>query len=312
MISVRQHVTSLVAVFLALAVGLALGGGLLGGTDSNGEDPTAGSPSPSEPSPGGGDATTGGADQQPDTFADAFAATGAARLYANGLDTHATAILTMPGADEALVKRLQAQIGVAGGSVTGTYAVGEALVDPANRDTIESVGGDLATQLADPRIDPAATSYDRMGILLALAMGTTQPSSVRADLAAVTIREALAGAQLLTSPADVRNAPLVLVVLPPGDEGTSDSLAARTMLSGLVNGLGTSVAGVVVLGDSDSAEDGELAALRGSEVVGPVSTVDGVDTTIGEVTAVLAMTAIFAGTFGSYGASGSDGAVPLQ
>jgi hypothetical protein len=308
MISVRQHVTSLVAVFLALAVGLALGGGLLGGTDSRDDDLSAGSPPATEPSPVGDD----DAAARPDAFAEAFAGAGAARLYANGLDTHATAILAMPGADEAQVKELQAQIGAAGGSVTGTYAVGEALVDPAERDTIESVGGDLATQLADPRIDPAATSYDRMGILLALAMGTTQPSSVRADLAAVTIREALASAQLLTSPADVRNAPVVLVVLPPGDEGTSDSLAARTMLSGLVNGLGTNVAGVVVVGDSASAEDGELAALRGGEVVGPVSTVDGVDTTIGEVTAVLAMTAIFAGTFGSYGASGSDGAVPLQ
>jgi hypothetical protein len=305
-ISVRQHVTSLVAVFLALAVGIALGGGLLG---DSGDARDEGAPSSGAPSPSGS-TSVGGHDAG--AYADAFAGAGAARLYASGLDGHATAILAMPGADASQIKALQAQIGTAGGSVTGTYELGADLVDPAQRDTVESVGSDLATQLADPRIDPAATSYDRMGILIALAVATSQPSSVRADPAAVTIRAALADAKLLTSPADVRNAPLVLLVLPPAREGAGDSLAARTMLSGLVNGLASNVAGLVVVGDTDSGADGELAAVRGGEVVGPVSTVDGVDTTIGQVTAVLAMSAVFAGTFGAYGAAGSDGAVPLQ
>jgi hypothetical protein len=109
----------------------------------------------------------------------------------------------------------------------------------------------------------------------------------------------------------VRNAPLILVVLPPGDEGARDSLATKTMLSGLVNGLGSNAAGVVVAGDSDSAEDGELAALRDSELVGPVATVDGLETSIGQVTTILALMHVLLGTGGSYGASGSDGAVPL-
>lgn len=220
MISVRQHVTSLVAVFLALAVGLALGGGLLGGTEDRAGDASGTAPSSTGP------ATRTGRGSE--AYADAFAAVGAGRLYANGLDTHATAIVAMPGADDEQVKALQGQIAAAGGAVTGTYTIGDDLVDPANRDTIESVGSDLATQLADPRVDPAATSYDRMGILLALAVATTQPSSVRADLAAVTIREALASQRLLTSPNDVRNAPLVLLVLPPGDDDGGDSLATRT------------------------------------------------------------------------------------
>ena len=150
-----------------------------------------------------------------------------------------------------------------------------------------------------------------MGQLLGVAMSTTQASSVRADLAAVSVRESLAGAELLTSPADVRNAPLVLIVLPPGEEGAESSLATRTILSGLVSGIGHNAAGVVVVGDEDSADDGELAALRESELTGPISTVDGIETTIGQVTAVLAMQAVISGTTGSYGASGSDGVVPL-
>ena len=43
-----------------------------------------------------------------------------------------------------------------------------------------------------------------------------------------------------------------------------------------------------MVGDEDSADGGELAALRESELVGPISTVDGMETTIGQVTAVLA------------------------
>jgi hypothetical protein len=117
-----------------------------------------------------------------------------------------------------------------------------------------------------------------MGQLLGVAMSTTQASSVRADLAAVSVRE---------------------------------SLATRTILSGLVSGIGHNAAGVVVVGDGDSADDGELAALRESQLTGPISTVDGMETTIGQVTIVLAMQAVISGTTGSYGASGSDGVVPL-
>jgi hypothetical protein len=127
----------------------------------------------------------------------------------------------------------------------------------------------------------------------------------------VSVRESLAGAELLTSPQDVRNAPLVLVVLPPGEDGEESSLATRTILSGLVSGIAHNAAGVVVVGDDDSADGGELAALRESDLTGSISTVDGVETTIGQVTAVLALALVVVGTTGSYGASGSDGAVPL-
>ena len=301
MISLRQHVTSLVAVFLALAVGIALGGGLLADSDEKPEEEPA--PAASEPSQAPpGDAAA---------FADAFAAAGAARLYANGLDAHASVILAMPGADPAQVKSLSGQIIAAGGAITGTFTAGEALVDPGERTLIDTLGSQLTTQIVDPRIDPAATTYDRMGALIALAMATDQVSSVRADPSAVAIRQALAEAELLTSPVDVRNAPLIVVVLPPGADGAADSLATKTVLSGLVNGLGSNAAGVVVAGDSDSAEDGELAALRGSEIVGPVSTVDGLETPMGLVTTVLAMMNVLLGTGGAYGALGADGAVPL-
>ena len=304
MISLRQHVVSLVAVFLALAVGIALGGGPLSSDDNDGGGAaSAGTPTAST--------TPAAVSDQTAEFVDAFAGQGATRLYADGLNGHAAAILAMPGAQSAQVKALQAQIIAAGGAITGTYTAGDKLVDPEQNTSIDTLSSQLATQLADLRVEATAPTYERMGQLLGIAMATTQASSVRADLAAVSVRETLGGAELLTSPEDVRNAPLVLVVLPPGEEGAESSLATRTILSGLISGIGHNAAGVVVAGDQDSADGGELAALRESELTGPISTVDGIETTIGQVTTVLAMEAVIGGTTGSYGASGSDGVVPL-
>jgi copper transport outer membrane protein MctB len=305
-IPLRQHIASLVAVFLALAVGIALGGGLLGGDGGDGGDDEGGTTATSGPT-----AKPSPATDDRSEFADAFAGEGAARLYADGLNGHAAAILAMPGAQTAQVKALQAQIIAAGGAITGTFALGEGVVDVAQRESIDSLATQLATQLVDPRVEAAAPTYERFGQLVGVALATTQTSSVRADLAAVSVRGSLADAELLTSPQDVRNAPLVLVVLPPGQQGAEASLATRTILSGLVSGVGHNSAGAVVVGDEDSADQGELAALRDSELTGPISTVDGIETTIGQVTAVLAMEATITGTTGSYGASGSDGVVPL-
>ena len=123
-ISLRQHVASLVAVFLALAVGIALGGGLLADTD---DDATTSRSATSQPRSRRRPRTSVA------TFADAFAGAGAARLYANGLDGHAAAILTMPGAETAQVKALQAQIIAAGGAITGTFTAGDKLVDADER-----------------------------------------------------------------------------------------------------------------------------------------------------------------------------------
>ena len=306
MISLRQHVASLVAVFLALAVGIALGGGPLAADEDGDPGAPDGRSASSTPTPSPGPVSDRAAE-----FADAFAGQGANRLYADGLSGHAAAILAMPGAESATVKALQAQIVAAGGAITGTFTAGAKLVDAAEKTLVDTLGSQLSTQLADPRAEASVPTYERMGQLLGVAMATTQASSVRADLAAVSVRESLGPAELLTSPDDVRNAPLVLVVLPPGRDGAESSLATRTILAGLVSGVGHNAAGVVVAGDADSADDGELAALREDDLTGPISTVDGVETTIGQVTAVLAMEAVIAGTTGSYGASGSDGVVPL-
>lgn len=297
MITFRHHLLSLVAVFLALAIGIALGGGPLSEVGRPDNEATA---SPID------EATRRTAD-----YGNSFAAASAGRLYAGGLVGHPVAVLAMPGAQDQTISAITAQIGVAGAGVAGIFNVQPSLIDPSQKSLIDDFGSQLVAQLADARLDPAASTYVRIGQLIALAIGTEGDKSAKADEAAIAIRDSMAGANFLTSAENARLSPLVLVVLPPGEEGNPDDAPTRAVLSGLVTGLGDHVLGVVTVGDTDSAENGELAAIRSVKVAGPIITVDGVETELGQVTAVLGLIRILTEGGGAFGASGEDGPIPL-
>jgi Copper transport outer membrane protein, MctB len=304
MIRLRRHVVAVVAALFALAVGIALGGGPLSYIP---EDDTVAADS----SPRSGDAEEPSSDD-PEAAAelgDAFAEATAARLYDGALDGHPTAILVMPGAEEDLVDAMADQVAAAGGGLSGVFEVGERATDLGETSLVDTLGSQLMTQLDDSRIDPAASTYVRFGQLIGLAMSTPGKGGLHTDDEAETIRRSLAAAELLTAPQDARLAPLVLVVLPPGAAELEDS----AVLSGIVTGVSANAAGVVVLGDTASGEDGQLAALReDADVTATVATVDGTDRTLGRVTATLALIGSLEGSVGSYGASGSDGVVPIS
>ena len=287
MISYRHHVVSLVAVFLALAVGVALGGGPLSelGRDDR---PAA--------------ATTGEqrAAVRDASYGDDFAAASATALYDRGLRDHPVSILTMPGAPGDVVSALGAQIEDAGGHVAGTYDVQPALTDPAEKSLVDTLGSQLMTQLGSGAVSGDAPTYARIGQLVGLAVAETDLPS--AD--ATSVRQSLAGAELLSAPEGAVRAPIVLVVL-----GKTTNPA---ILSGLLSGLAAKATGVVVAGDAAAATgSGDLAALRSESLADDVATVDGADTTLGQVTAVLALIRSTSVQGGSFGASGSDGAVPV-
>jgi len=287
-ISYRHHVVSLVAVFLALAVGVALGGGPL---SELGRDDTPASASTR-------------ADQQQARrqvgFGDQFAAAAAPRLYGNGLRNHPVAILTLPGAHRDVVSALTAQVQQAGGTVTGTFQAERSLVAASEKALVDTLGSQLMTQLGDDVVPADSSTYDRMGRLVGLAVSGSQVSADQAD----SLRQSLAGADLVTSPDSAARAPLVLVVL--GRDGVDPAI-----LSGLFSGLDAVATGVVVAGGADSGEDGDLRALRAEPAANHVATVDGVETGVGQVTTVLALIRALEVPGGSFGASGSDGAVPL-
>jgi hypothetical protein len=289
-ISFRNHVLTLVAVFLALAAGIVLGGGPL---SEVGRSPLASATTPAEKET---------ADVV--TFGDTFAQASAARLYAGGLEGHPVALVTLPGADQKTVAGLTAEVKKAGGTVTATYVAQDALVDPTEKSLVDTLGSQLMTQLGGDVADQGAPTYVRMGQLLGTAIATTAPDAVPADENASAIRQALAGAELTVNPkGSPQKAPLVLVVL--GDDHDDDVVA------GLLSGLSVRPTGVVAVGDTEAGETGDLTALRSSPLTTDVATVDGVEHGVGQVTAVLALIRSLSTNGGAFGASGSDGAVPL-
>jgi hypothetical protein len=290
-ISYRHHVVSLVAVFLALAAGVALGGGPL-------------SELARDPATTSARATVQRQEaQRVASFGDDFATAGAAALYDDRLQDQAVSILTLPGADADVVSGLAAQVERAGGTVAGTYDAQPVLVDASEKSLVDTMGSQLMTTLGDDAVSADASTYPRIGELIGLALAARAGSPEGSPEDATSIRQSLAGADLLSSPADARRTPLVLVVL--GDD-VDDAI-----LSGLLSGLAAKATGVVVAGDAASGVDGDLHALRREPVADDVTTIDGVDLAVGQVTAVLALARSLEVSGGAFGASGSDGAVPL-
>jgi hypothetical protein len=296
-ITYRHHIVTLVAVFLALAVGVALGGGPL---SELGREPANTAATVKERTQDAKRAAT---------FGDEFAVAGADMLYDARLADHPVAVVALPGADEDAVAALEQQIETAGGGVTGRYDVQEALLDPGEKSLVDTLGSQLMTQLGSGVVDAEASTYPRMGQLIGVALSTTEPTSAPAGPKASSIRQSLVGADLMTSPRrEVDVAPLVLVVLGSQAGGEDD----QAVLSGLLSGLAARAAGTVVVADSQSGVDGSLSALRHEPVADEVTTVDGVESPLGQVTATLALLRALAGDGGSFGASGADGAVPLS
>jgi Copper transport outer membrane protein, MctB len=292
LISFRQHVVTLVSVFLALAIGVVLGGGPLAEVSRDALTSTAAQPK-SRPA---GDTSA---------FGDAFATATATRLYDEQLAGRSVALVSLPGADPRVIEGLVGQIEHAAGTLEGKYALQPGLVDPGEKSLVDTLGSQLMTQLDSGVADEDAPTYVRMGQLLGTAISTDEEGGAGAGEQTTSIRQSLSGAELVTSPDDEPGrAPLVLVVL---GHDTDDDI-----LGGLLAGIAEKALGVVVVGDTRSGTNGDVAALRARPEAEQVATVDGVDLAVGQVTTVLALVRSLTEKGGSFGASGSDGAVPLR
>jgi len=293
-ISLRHHLLTIVAVFLALAAGIVLGGGPLSDVTERTSATTAATPERGAPAPQA-------------VYAESFAAAVAPTLVAGRLAERQVAVVSVPGADEQVVTALVDQVAAAGGSVSARVRLADAVVDPAQKSLVDTLGSQLVTQQGDA-VAADASTYDRMGQLLGLAVATTTVEGEDVTGKARAVLEAAAGAELVEPVEGVeRRAPLVLLVLGPdaGDAG-SDAI-----LADLASGLGRQATGIVVAGTTDDGGDGQLGRLRADPVSAEVATVDGVDTAAGRATVVLALARALAQKGGAFGASGADGPVPL-
>ena len=296
MITLRHHLLTIVAVFLALAAGIVLGGGPLSDVG-----PTAATSS------GEGDAAPAADRAQTDYTESVVSALGPATVSGRLAD-RSVAVVTVPGADEQVVTALTEQVTAAGGTVSGRYDLSEDIVDPSQKSLVDTLGSQLLTQQAEGDVAAEASTYDRIGQLLGLAVATKEAGGQDVNGKARAIVDAVSGAGLMAEPGEVaQRSPLVLVVLgtDAGDDG-SDAI-----LAGLVQGLAVQAGGVVVAGVTADGGEGQLGRLRADPASAAVATLDGVDTAAGRVATVLTLQRSLTTPGGAFGASGADGPVPL-
>ncbi|MBD8869277.1 copper transporter [Nocardioides donggukensis] len=305
MISFRYHVVSVVAVLLALAAGVALGGGPLSEVGRGaGDEAAQRAQDRSAQLSRQLDRTEGTA-----AFQDDFASGTASAALKNRLTRRPVTLVSLPGADTEVATGLAGFVKQAGGSVVGRYEVRDALVAADGKSLVDTLGTQLLESVEDTGVPAEATTYDRMGQLIGRAVATSDDGGANVDGAARDILSSLRGAKLLTGSSDAeRRGSLVIMLL--GTE-LAEVDGVQNIVGGLASGMATQSDGLVVAGSTASASDGVLGLLRDEvSFTAGASSVDSVQTVTGQVATVLALAAEQAGEPGHYGAEGIDGALP--
>jgi hypothetical protein len=311
-ISFRYHIVSIVSVFLALAVGVALGGGPLKGEVDNTlvEQVKADRARKAELQ------DEIAALKSTNAFGDQFAEVIAPGLVGGTLKGRSVTLVVLPSAQQTEVSALGDMIGTAGGSVAGTVRIGDGLLDAQNKQLVDELGSQLLDSASDVSVPADASGYERVGALLARAIGTSkEPGGEPVDGTSDSILAGLSTAGLLSAEDDLqRRGSLVLFVAGAGHTGSEDAAqSANSIVSTLASAVDADTDGVVVAGPVASAREGGLIRAIRDDVVAArdVSTVDVLGRSAARVVTVMALAGQGRDQTGHYGAvDAADGAMP--
>lgn len=302
MISLRHHIVSLSAVFLALALGLVLGAtsvsnGLLSGlrSDKSGLQQNVGTLE-----------SDCNALRSQLNSGNGFDSAIAPLALRGALDQRSVVIFTAPDANSGDRDALVKLIGQAGGSVSGQVALTPAFVNPANADQLRSTITNVipaGIQLPTGAVDPGSLAGALLGSVTLLDAKTAKPRTTPAALA-VAVQALQAGGFVGAGGPAV--APGQLGVVLTGGAVTGDGAGDRaSTVARFAAALDRASAGVVLAGRGGSAEgNGPIGVARAdADVTAAVTTVDNVDTAAGQITTVLGLQEQLDGRAGRYGTS---------
>ena len=295
---------------LAVALGIGVGSGPLQHSSSERDKELAAQKAASARKQHRIDALESGA-----AFADAFAAAAGPALVRGTLAGRSVALVTLPGADPAVVERLRADVAAAQGRVTAQVGLAATMAKSSSRQLVEALTSQMVTQTPGLGLPADAGGYERFGVLLARALGTGrtgQPTQAAYDPTAIGIVSGLQSADLITVTGSVSaRAGLALVVAGPAAK--SEALAAENAVPvTILQAFGAQLPTVVVGSTGAAGTRGVVGALRANTAASAVlSTVDSVETATGQIAGVLTLAARAHGTLGQFGAvDAADGAIP--
>jgi hypothetical protein len=320
-IDFRYHLVSIVAVFLALAIGIVLGSTELQGPAYNFLDKTT-SKLENELSQVSSQRDTA---QQQASEDELYAQAVEPAVLRGLLTGQRLLIVTEPGAQPGVVSGIAAAASDAGAAVTGQINLTSKFFDTSGttQDSLNQTTLGVA-QNAGIQLDTSATYQQQAAQVIASEILTTslkpgtsgsQPAAGDQGAAGGPMLQAYAASQFLSTtgqPATL--ATLVIVVTPQNapSDGSADQL--DQVLVPLVQQLaGKSAATVVVGSSSGSGAGSPIAVLRSNNVSNQVSTVDDADLVSGQTVAIQALAVqLGGGKASSYGytANGATSIAP--
>jgi hypothetical protein len=317
-IDFRYHLVSIVAVFLALAIGIVLGSTELQG---NTIDVLRSSSNSLKNQLDQTQAEQRAAQQELGNNL-TFLTTAEPRLLANELPGDRIVLITEPGASSTVISGVKQAAADAGATVTGEVAIQPKFNDLSGttQASLSQINSDLATtdntSLATPSNEQTITQQQAAQLIGTAILATTTAGETTgiSTADATTLLGAYAQAGYITiTPAVTDRATLAVIVTPdtaPAD-GQNDP-GTQVLLAMAQEFAGESAATVVVGSAAGSAAGSPIAALRASSVASLVSTVDNADSIIGQVSTIWALAEQLRGQKpNSYGISGASAVSPV-
>lgn len=319
MIDFRYHLVSIVAVFLALAIGIVLGSTELQGPAYNLLDKTT-SKLQNELGQVSSQRDTA---QQQATEGEQYAQAVEPTVLRDLLTGQRLLIVTEPGAQSSVVSGISSAALAAGASITGQINLATKFFDTSGtaQDSLNQTTLDVA-QAAGLQLDSSATYQQQAAQVIASEILVRAPASSSANkppadqaTEASTMLQAYAASQFLSTTGQPGSpATLVVVVTPqnPPPDGSTDQL--DQVLVPLVTEFAAKSSATVVVGSSAGSGAGSpIGVLRSNNVSSQVSTVDDADLVAGQTVAMQALAVGLAGgKAGSYGftANGASAIAP--
>ncbi|MFI7636221.1 copper transporter [Nonomuraea sp. NPDC049400] len=300
MIDFRYHLVSIVAIFLALAVGIVLGTTLLQEPAVKSAQEVAAQLTKSKEDL----RTQLDALQGREAGNDAVIAAITPSLVAGGLTGQRVLLVETPGSSTSVREAAQQVLTQAGAQISGRVALTEKLLDPKGTGVLDGLVNQLKP--ANMMFPATATSWDRAATLLSAAFVTTDQAQVGTpNPATADVVSAFETGGLLTTEGDpLKRATLAVMFAPEKPyEGENAELQAGALVS-MANGLDVAGKGTVLAGiAAATAVPGDpIAALRDdSEIAKRVTAVDTADMPAGRVAIVYSLREQMSGRAGQYG-----------
>ncbi|MEW9531212.1 copper transporter [Microbispora sp. NPDC049125] len=299
MIDFRYHLVSIVAIFLALTVGIVLGSTALEPMFyKSAEDTTAGLRKANESY-----IAQISELQSREEGGDSLVTTHLADLVHGQLAGERVVLVEAPGAPGGLREPIERLVTSAG----GTYAGRVSLTDKFTAGDQAAIVDGLATSLAPigMRFSAEASPYDKAAAMLSTAIVTNDRTKVgRLNADASRVLESFQGGGFLSLSGSPEERSSMAIVLAPSQPYEGDDAERQTAaIVSVAAGLDAVDFGTVLTGSTTaSASGGAIAALRDTgEAASSVSTVDTVDFAAGRVVVVYALREQLTGRSGSYG-----------